>query len=313
MSLRVVFFGTPEMARTALAAVAGAGHQVLAGVCQPDRPAGRGRKLKVPQVKEECGLLGVPVLQPESLRKSSFADDLAALEPDVLAVVAYGRILSQELLDIPRIMPVNLHFSLLPQLRGAAPHNWALIRGLEETGVSTIKMVPRLDAGPVLLQRRVDIRPGENAQELLARLTLLGARVLVETLEGLEKGTIQPRDQDEAQATLAPLLESQDGWLDPARPAQEVFDRARGVVPWPGPSLAYGHKRLKVFDLALAPETSRAEAPPGTIVALEEGRFRVACGRGGLLIGRVQHPGKKPVAAQEAARGSGPRVGEVLS
>ena len=311
MSLRVVFFGTPEMARAALSAVVQTGHNVLAGVCQPDRPAGRGRKLKLPQVKEECGLLGVPVLQPESVKNEDFITDLAALEPDVLCVVAYGRILNQRILDIPRLMPVNLHFSLLPELRGAAPHNWALINGLAETGVSTIKMVRQLDAGPVLAQRRTRIEPAETAGELLSRLTELGAQVLVETLDGLEKGTLTPVEQDEARVTYAPMLEPRDGWLDLSQPARAVFDRARGVVPWPGPSLAYGDKRLKIFDLAWDQEPAQAE--PGTVTGLVPGGYRVACGQGSLLVGQVQHPGKKPVQADQAAGGAGPRVGERLA
>ena len=311
MSLRVVFFGTPEMARAALSAVIEAGHQVLAGVCQPDRPAGRGRRLKPPRVKEACDLLGVPVLQPESIRDCDFFDRLAALEPDVLCVVAYGRILNRKILDIPKIMPVNLHFSLLPELRGAAPHNWALIRGLTETGVTTIKMVERLDAGPVLAQLRTRIDPAETAEELLSRLTGLGARALVETLSDLEKGALNPVAQDEERVTYAPMLEPRDGWLDLSLPAQAVYDRARGVVPWPGPSLAYGDRRLKVFDLAWDGEPVQAE--PGTVVDLKSRGYRVACGRGSLVVGRVQHPGKKPVQAEQAVRGSGPRVGERLA
>ena len=311
MSLRVVFFGTPEMARAALTAVVRAGHRVLAGVCQPDRPAGRGRKLKPPQVKEECGLLGVPVLQPESIKDSGFKEELATLKPDVLVVVAYGRILDREILDIPRIMPVNLHFSLLPQLRGAAPHNWALIQGLAETGVTTIRMVSKLDAGPILLQRRTLIEPRETADRLLGRLTELGAEVLVETLQGLEKGSIDPVDQDEGRVTLAPMLDSRTGRLDPSLPSARVFDLARGVVPWPGPTLAYGDKRLKVFDLDWDREP--AEADPGTVVEIGPKGYRIACNGGHLVVGRVQHPGKKPIPAAQAAHGSGPRVGERLS
>jgi methionyl-tRNA formyltransferase len=311
VSLDLVFFGTPELARVSLQAVLEAGHRVRAGICQPDRPAGRGRKISSPPVAQACRIWEVDLLQPGSVREPEFLDRIRALKPDLLVTVAFGRILPPELLDIPRIMPLNLHFSLLPALRGAAPYNWALIRGLARTGVSTIRMVSALDAGPVLMQKPTPIGPRETAGELAARLSVLGAELLVETLDRLEKGSLSPQPQDEAQVSLAPPLKPRDGWLDPSRPAREVYDRARGVVPWPGPSLAYGRKRLKVFDLDLDQDPPLGK--PGEVVALEERGLKMACAQGHLFLGRVQHPGKRPVTAAQAAGGAGPRPGDALT
>lgn len=311
MSLDLVFFGTPELARVSLQAVLEAGHRVRAGVCQPDRPAGRGRRLSSAPVAQACRQWEVDLLQPESVRGEAFAGLIRALRPDLLVTVAYGRILPPELLEAPRIMALNLHFSLLPALRGAAPYNWALIRGLAETGVTTIEMVPQLDAGPILLQRPTPIGSRETAADLAARLSRLGAELLVETLDRLEKGSLTPVPQDESLVSLAPPLRPEDGWLDPSRPAGEAYDRARGVTPWPGPSLAYGGKRLKVFELDF--DRDRPAGEPGAVVALGDRGLKVACGQGHLYLGLVQHPGKKPVTAAQAAGGAGPRPGDILA
>ena len=311
MSLNLVFFGTPELARVSLQAVLEAGHRVKAGVCQPDRPAGRGRKISSPPVAEACRLWEVELLQPGSVKDGRFVDRIRSLKPDLLVTVAYGRILPPDLLETPGIMPLNLHFSLLPALRGAAPYNWALIRGMTRTGVTTIRMVPALDAGPILMQRATDIGPRETAQELAARLSGLGAGLLVETLDRLEKDLLQPYPQDESLVSLAPPLKPEDGWLDPSLKARELYDRARGVIPWPGPSLALGRRRLKVFDLAF--DRDRPLGRPGEVVGLEEQGLKVACGEGHLFLGRIQHPGKKPVLATQAVGGAGPRPGDILA
>jgi len=310
VSLGVIFLGTPEPARTSLQAILRAGHDVLAVVCQPDRPAGRGRKLKPPPVKSECQDRSLDVLQPESITDPQFAARLKALQPDVLVTVAYGQILPQAILDVPGLMPINLHFSLLPALRGAAPVNWAIINGLEETGVSVIQMVRALDAGPILKQKATAIKPLETAGQLAARLSAMGADLLVQTLAGLEAGTIEPRAQDESRASLAPVLKPADGHLDLSQPARRVQARGRGVTPWPGASVAFGDQRLKLFGLAF--DESPAQDRPGQIVDLGPLGFKIACGQGHLFAAQVQHPGKRPVEAAAAARGAGPRVGDRL-
>ena len=208
MSLDLVFFGTPELARVSLQAVLEAGHRVKAGVCQPDKPAGRGRRISSPPVAQACRIWEVDLLQPGSVRGPRFLDRIKALKPDLLVTVAYGRILPPELLEAPRIMPLNLHFSLLPGLRGAAPYNWALIRGLAETGVTTIRMVPQLDAGPILMQRPTPIDPQETAVDLAARLSCLGAELLVESLTGWKRAHSRP----------SPRTRPWSAWLHPLSP-----------------------------------------------------------------------------------------------
>lgn len=310
MSLKVVFMGTPEMARVSLEEVLRAGHQVRAGVCQPDRKAGRGRKLTAPPVKDACRDWAVPVIQPETAKTPEFLAQLKEIEPDVLVTVAFGQILPQAVLDVPKLMPINLHFSLLPELRGAGPVNWAIINGLARTGVSTIRMTAGLDAGPVLLARATEIGRTETAGELAERLSRLGAEVLIETLSGLEAGGIVERPQDGSRATLAPMLGPRDGILDFSHEARLVQARGRGVTPWPGAKVGYGEKLLKVYDLDY--EDSAHQAQPGEVISAGPEGFRVGCGQGSLLIGRVQHPGKKPLAAIQAVNGAGPKVGEIL-
>lgn len=310
MGLKIVHFGTPEESRVSLRAILQAGHEVLAVVTQPDRPAGRGRRLTSPPVKLEALARGIPVLQPKTCRHGQVASQLQELAPEVITVVACGFILTEEILALPKIMPVNLHFSLLPKWRGPAPVAWAIIAGEETTGVTTMKITPPLDAGPILLQRPCAIGPEETAGQLKARLAQLGAELLVETLQNLAEGRLSPVPQDEAAVTWAPALKAEDGFLDFNQPARLVQARARGVTPWPGASAGYAGKRLKVFDCRC--DQAKPEGPPGQILGLGPEGFKVACQAGHLYIGRVQHPGKRPVLAAQAARGAGPRVGERL-
>lgn len=310
MKGRVVYFGTPDESVASLQALLEAGYDLAAVVTQPDRPAGRGRRLTPPPVKKAAQAQGLTVIQPKTCRHGEITGRIKELSPDFIVTVACGFILPADILALARLAPVNLHFSLLPALRGAAPVAWALINSQEETGVTTIEMVPDLDAGPVFLQRQVSIDPQETAGELTERLAGLGAGLLVKTLEGLTEGRIQPQPQDETAATWAPALKAAEGRLDLTQPARRVRDRVRGVTPWPGASVGYAGKRLKVFDCAF--NQNEAGAEPGRVVALGPAGFKVACGQGHLYIGRVQHPGKRPVASAEAARGAGPRVGERL-
>ncbi len=310
MSLRIIFGGTPETARPSLKALFASGHEVAAVITQPDRPAGRGRKLTPPPVKVEASTLGLEVHQFASAKDPKLLKLLEGLRPDVLAVAALGLILPRAVLDACRVMPVNLHFSLLPALRGAAPVNWALIQGFQETGVTTIKMVEGLDEGPILGQRATPIGPHETVGELAARLAQMGAGLLVETLNDLAAGRLEPRPQDQAQASYAPPLRPADGRLDLSQPARMVQARGRGVTPWPGASLGYGPIRLKVYDLDFDQAAPQGEA--GVIVDLGPLGFKVACGSGHLFIGRIQHPGRRAIKAAEAVRGAGPRPGERL-
>ncbi len=311
MSQRIVFFGTPEMARTSLIALVEAGVEVVAAVTQPDRPVGRGRKLTPPPVKLEAEARGIPVYQPPSIKAETCREWLKDLDADWLVVIAYGQILPPGVLNACREKAVNLHFSLLPAWRGAAPVNWAVANGDAETGVTTMFMDEGLDTGPILLQRKTAIEPTETAGELAARLSLMGGELLVETLDRLAKGEITPTPQDHSRASYARQLKPEDGKLDLTRPAERVSAWARGMTPWPGPFVHYRDKRLKLFGFAHNDSPPKGE--PGRVIDVGPQGFKIACGRGHLFVARVQHPGKKIIEAKAAAMGGGPRPGDVLT
>lgn len=300
--MRVVFFGTPQVAVPALESIAAAGHRVGLVVSQPDRPAGRSRAPQAPPIKRAALALGLEVAQPVKLHAPEFLDDLRSRAPQLLVVVAYGRILRRRLLDIPPLGAVNLHFSLLPRYRGAAPVQWALAAGETATGVTTMRIDEKLDEGDVLLQREVEIRPGEHCPALQERLAALGARLLVETLERLAAGTIEPRPQDPARASRAPLLTVADGVLDPALTAREVEGRVRGFDPWPGVWARLGRRRMRIVEAREVAGTNAA--PAGTVVDLGGDGLGLACAKGTLLrLERLQIEGRKPVSVAEARRG----------
>src|SRR5512138_912810 len=246
--MRVVFMGTPEFAVPPLAALAAAGHELLAVVAQPDRPAGRGQALKEPATKRWARERGVPVLQPEKVRDGRLAAELGALRPDVLCVAAYGRILGKDLLELAPHGAVNVHGSLLPRYRGAAPIQWAIASGEAETGVSIMQMDEGLDTGDVLLQRALPILPADTAETLAPRLAALGGEALAEALALLETGELVPVKQDASKATLAPILEKEHGRIDWSRPAGEIANRLRGFTPWPGAWTTLEGKVLKVLQ-----------------------------------------------------------------
>lgn len=231
--MRVVFWGTPEFALPTLGALLGEGHDVIAVVTQPDRPQGRGRSLAPSAVKEFAEAEGIPVLQPEKARAPEFVAELEALEPELNVVVAYGQILSRALLDAPERGSVNLHPSLLPELRGAAPINWAIIRGYDVTGVTTMRMTEELDAGPILRQVTEPILPGETATDLTVRLSELGAETMIETLALMEMDDLEERPQDDDRATYAPMIDRDEAHVDWSVSAERVTNRIRGSMPSP--------------------------------------------------------------------------------
>jgi methionyl-tRNA formyltransferase len=308
VALRIVFFGSPEFAVPSLAAVAQA-HEVLAVVTQPDRPAGRGAKLQAPAVKVLATELGLQVLQPAKLRDGALAADLAARGPDLFVVVAYGRILPPDLLAVPRLGPWNVHASILPKYRGAAPIQWAVIRGEAETGVSVMRMEEGLDTGPVAAVATERIRDDDTAGSLAARLAPLGARLLVESLPRIADGSLGLRAQDPAAATLAPPLAKADGQLDFARPAAVVSARARGVDPWPGATVMLAGEPAKVFSPRLVPGTGK----PGEILGLVPQGLAVACGAGAIAFADIQLPGRKRMAAKALLAGHPVPAGTLLN
>jgi methionyl-tRNA formyltransferase len=296
--MKIVFMGTPAFAVPSLEALRRAGHALLAVVAQPDRPAGRGGALREPATKVWARAHGVPVLQPEKVRDGTLAAALRPLAPDVLAVAAYGRILGRDLLDLAPRGAVNVHGSLLPRWRGAAPVQWAVASGEAETGVSIMAMDEGLDTGDVLLQRVLPIGPEDSAETVGERLADLGGAALVEALALLEAGRIAPVRQDEARATHAPILTREHGRLDFSLPARVLHARLRGFSPWPGAFTTLDGKVLKI--LAATPRAAGAPGLPGRPggAVRGPGGLLVACGEGTALeVTRVQPEGR---GAQDA-------------
>jgi methionyl-tRNA formyltransferase len=318
--MKLIFMGTPESAVPALRGCVEAGHEILRVWTQPDRPAGRGNRLKSPPVKEYALSQGLVVHQPSKIRNEEALALFAGREFDAAVVVAYGRILPPAFLRAPRLGCVNLHFSLLPKYRGAAPVNWALVRGERETGVTTMLMDEGLDTGPVLLQRSTLIEEGEAAPQLLGRLSHVGAELLVETLARFDE--IEPRAQDDSAATLAPILRREDGLIDWTLDASEVEHRVRGFQPWPNAFTTHRERRLIVWSAeARGREAGLGDASPpaeattaaGTLVAARGDELVVACGgETTLRIAEVQPEGKQRMRARDFINGSRVQVGEKL-
>jgi methionyl-tRNA formyltransferase len=305
--VRIAFFGSPEFAVPSLASVAKS-HDVVAVVTQPDRPAGRGAKLQPPPVKFLATEFGLSVMQPLKLRDGVVRDALARLAPDLFLVVAYGRILPPDLLAVPRLGPWNVHASILPKYRGAAPIQWAVIRGETETGVSIMRMEEGLDTGPVLACASEPIHGNDTAGSLAARLAPLGAKLLVESLPLIARGGSALCPQDSAAATFAPLLTKADGHLDFAQTAAAVSARARGVDPWPGATITLADEAAKVFLPSLVGGTGRQ----GEVLGLVPEGLAVACGEGAVAFGEIQLPGRKRMSARACLAGNPVRPGTML-
>lgn len=278
--------GTPDFAVPSLRALHDSGHVVLAVVTQPDRPKGRGRKLTPPPVKEYALRCGYPVLQPETTASQRFHRKMSELAPDLFVVVAFGQILTQGLLNVPRFGSINVHASLLPRFRGAAPIQWAIISGDRETGVTTMLMDKGMDTGDILLVERTAIGPGETAADLHDRLNDMGARTLVRTLERLQSGRLERIPQNNQQATYAPMLKKIDGEIDWSMPAERIECLIRGVTPWPGAYTFSDGMRLKIFKANVLER--QISVPPGTILECIPGELRVATGRAALAIQEIQ-------------------------
>jgi methionyl-tRNA formyltransferase len=296
--LRIVFFGSPDFAVPTLAAVAER-HEVVAVVTQPDRPSGRGAKLQPPAVKVWASRLGLPVLQPAKLRDGVVARELGSLAPDLFVVVAYGRILPPDLLAVPSLGPWNVHASLLPKFRGAAPIQWAVIRGEVETGVAVMRMEEGLDTGPVVAVAREPIHVEDTAGSLASRLAPLGARLLLETIPRIADGSVSLQEQDHAAATLAPPLTKADGQLDFRQPAHMVSAQARGVDPWPGATVLLHGEQAKVF----LPTTVDGQGQPGEVLGLRSRGLAIACGMGVIAFSEIQLPGRKRMPAKALLAG----------
>ena len=302
--MRVVFLGSGAFAVPSLAALLDAGHEVAALVTQPDREKGRGRALAATPAKVLAEQRGIPVLQPRRIKEPAAIDELRSLRPEVQVVVAYGQILPRAVIDIPPLGTVNVHSSLLPSYRGAAPIHWAVVNGERETGVTTMLIDEGLDTGPTLLARATPIGPEETAPELEARLGPLGAQLLLETLDGLARGALRAQPQDHARATLAPILQKEDGRIDWTRPADEIARRVRGLLPWPGTVTTAAGSDLKVLRARVEP-AAPGDAPPGTVLAVDRDGLLVAAGGGTRLrLLDVQPESRRPMAAAAFAAGA---------
>ncbi len=315
--MKIVFCGTPLFAVPTLNAILRAGHEVPLVVTQPDRPSGRGMALTPPPVKETALAAALTVIQPEKIKKNAeFQAQLESIAPDVILVVAYGRIIPKWMLDLPRFGNLNLHGSLLPKYRGAAPIQWAVANGEPEIGVTTMRLDEGLDTGDILLQRSMPLAPDQTAMDVFPRLAEMGAALMVETLEELAAETVTARKQDESLATYAPILKRDDGRMDFRQPAMTIYNRWRGFQPWPGAWTLLNGRKLMAHRLMPLDAGSLAGGPdePGEL-RIEQGRMFVRCGEGTWLeLVEVQLEGKKRMCATDFLCGqtlkTGDRLGE---
>ncbi len=308
-SLHLVFCGTPRFAVPTLEKLVEAGFHVTLIVTQPDRPKGRGLELVRSPVKESALRLNLPITQPERIKNNEeFRAQLTSLKPDAIIVVGYGRIIPQWMLDLPPLGNLNLHASLLPKYRGAAPIQWVIANGETVTGVTTMRIDAGLDTGDILLQQELAISLDDTAETLAPRLADIGANLMVETLRGLQDGRISPRPQDDSKSTLAPILKKEDGRVDFSRPAKELFNRIRGFQPWPGAHTKFRGKNLQIIQARPASNV----LPPAELHATSD-RLLVGCGhQSSLELQEIQLEGKKRTSAADFIRGYRPKAGEKL-
>jgi len=306
--MRLVFMGTPDAAVPTLQRCLEDGYEVVAVWTQPDRPSGRGNKIAPPPVKEFALKHGLTVHQPLKIRNEEALTLFASHDADVAVVVAYGRILPSTFLQTPKRGCVNVHFSLLPQYRGAAPVNWAIVRGEHETGVTTMRIVAELDAGAILLQRRTTIGETEAAPELMTRLSLMGAELLSETLARIDE--IEAREQDEEKATFAPVLKREDGLIDWAFDAAQIERRVRGFQPWPNAYTIYNAQRLVIWRASVC-DDEKAQGEVGEVVSAHGDDLVVSCGDETLLsLHEVQPEGKRRMSVRDFLNGMRVKTGE---
>lgn len=312
--MKIIFMGTPPQAATILESLIKAGHQVLAVVTQPDRPKGRGQKISFSPVKEIALKHALPLEQPEKLKVASFVSLLKSLKPDIIIVVAYGKILPKEIIDIPQYGCINVHASLLPKYRGAAPIQWALLNGEKETGITIMKIDELLDTGEILLQQKIKISEDDNSITLSQKLFAAGGTLLDEALAEIEAGQAKYLKQNDALATNAPAIAKESGELDWRKSALEIHNRVRAMVPWPVAHTFYKEKLLKIWQSKIhVVDLETKFKLPGTIVQIVKNEgFIVATGQGHILISEVQLAGKKRLPAYNFVLGHDVNIGETL-
>jgi len=307
--MRIVFMGTPVVAAVSLEKLLASPHIVAGVVTQPERPVGRGQKPSPSPVRQAAVERRVPTLAPEKVRDPAFLAALAAWAPEIIVVVAYGRILPRSILDLAPHGCLNVHYSLLPKYRGAAPVTWAVVNGEEKSGVTTMRLVEKMDAGPIYLQRELPLAPDETTASLQAKLAPLGAELLLETLAGLETGNIAAKEQNDAEATLAPMLKKEDGLVDWKLPAVAIERRVRGFTPWPS---AYTHVSGQIMKIHRARVEAEQKGAPGEVVRADRGGLWIATGAGALALQEVQLENRKRVSAAEFLNGARIEKGALL-
>lgn len=308
--MKIIFMGTPDFAVASLDALVDAGHEILAVITQPDRPKGRGNKLSAPPVKERAQALGISVYQPQSVKDEAFYELLQGYKPEVIIVAAYGRILPQKVLDLPKWGAINVHGSLLPKYRGAAPIQWAILNGDKETGVSIMQMNAGMDTGDILAMKTIAIADEDTSGTLFDKLALLGGSLLTETLTKLERGEITPMEQDDKKASYAPMLDKDSELIQWSMAAERIHNQVRGLHPAPGAYTFWNHERLKIWQSKVV--SGNANAPVGAVLAIEGESIIVNCQKDALQVFTLQPAGKKMMTAKAFANGQGLAVGSLL-
>lgn len=300
--MRIVFMGTPDFAVETLKEIIASKHECIGVYTQPDRRSGRGKKVHFSPVKEIAVEAGIPVYQPRKIKESEHVEELKGLNPDLIVVVAYGQILSQEILDIPKFGCINVHASLLPKYRGAAPIHWAIIDGEKETGVTTMQMDIGLDTGDMLLKGKIDITENMTMGELHDELAAIGGKLLIDTLDKLEDGSLEPEKQEDSQSNYAPMLGKDDEKIDWNKTSEEIHNKIRGMNPWPGVHSYLNGKRIK-FNSSQIVDIESAGENVGEIVEINSDGLVVQCKKGSILIKKLQPEGKKSMHARDFANG----------
>ncbi len=311
--MKIVFWGTPDFAVESLKSLIDSKHDVVAVVTQPDKPKGRGKKLTPPPVKVLAQKYNIPVFQPEKIKNNKdFYEELKKLNPDIFVVVAYGKILPKEIIELPKYKTINVHASLLPEFRGAAPIHRAIMEGKEKTGVCIMEITEELDAGDIYKCREVEIKDTDDIVSLHDKLAREGAQLLIEVLDEIEKGKIEKTPQEHQKATYAKPIKKEEGKINWSKPAREIFNQIRALKVWPKAFSTFRDKEVKILEAEIIDETSIGN--PGEIVdILKDSGFIVQTGKGKILIKKLQFPNGKPISAADAVRGYHIKIGEKFS
>jgi len=310
--MKIVFFGSSHFAVPALEALIKSKHEITCVVTQPDKQKGRHMALSATEIKKIAEKEGLRTFQPENIKSKESEKFLRNMQADIFVIVSYGQILSQEILDIPKLMPLNIHASLLPRYRGAAPINWAIINGDDKTGVTIMHVTAKMDCGPVLLQREIKIEGDDTFISLEEKLSILGAQLLIQSLELIEKKEYRLTEQDEEKAVYAPKMKKETGLIDWTWQAKDIYNQVRGVLPWPGAFTYYRKKLLKIFNVELQKMFANRVFKPGEVIRADKEGIVVACGKGFLKINELLPESGKKMSAQSFIIGHKLAPGEVL-